>query len=144
MAGRKPTGHEGIERGDFEHFFGAIGENFDWQAEFADNCVDGPRFFLRRFAQVHGEIGPQNCENDAWNAAAGADVENPLALFQQLAEFVSIDDIAADEFFQRRMPREIHPFVPQPEEPPVAIEQLDLLGGRRDLLCGEGRREFGD
>ena len=54
------------------------------QAQLADDRLHGPRFLLRRFAQADRQIGPQDREHDARHAAAGADVEHALALFQQL------------------------------------------------------------
>ena len=114
-----------------------LGKTGTRQAQLGDDRLDGPRFLLRRFAQADRQVGPQDGQHDAGHAAAGADVEHPLALLQQLAELVTIDDIASDEFFERRVPREVHPLVPRPEQPAVAVEQFDLLGRDRDLLGDE-------
>ena len=134
---RKSPGDERIERRDLEHFLGPVRIDANRHFQIGDDRLDGPGFLLRRVAEVDDQIGPQNRDHDARHAAAGADIEHSLALFQQFAELVAIDDIAADELFDRRVPRQVHPLVPRPQQAAIEIELFDLVVVSRDLVRGK-------
>ena len=140
---RHAASDERVERLELQDFFGPATVDPRGQVEFFDDCLDDLRLFLRRVANTHPQVGAADGENQTRHAAAGADVEHPLALAKVLGKLQAIDDVAADEFFERGMTCEIQLLVPTPKHRAIAVELLDLIGGQFDAEIGERGGEGG-
>ena len=110
----------------------------DVETQLGDDRLDGLGLLGHRFAKLDRQIGPEDGQHHARHSAAGADVEHAVAGVEELFERLAVDDVAAGEFFVGGVPRQIELFVPIPEQPAVAVEVLDLVGGQVDLVPGQG------
>ena len=82
-------------------------------------------------------------QDDAGHAPAGSYVQDLLALSQN-GENAAIDEVAADEFFVIRVPRQVELLVPLPEQAAILVQPGDLRLGQDDFMAPKrgGQRVF--
>ena len=104
--------------------------DFHRQPRLVDDCLRGFGFFGDRIAEHDFEIGAHDGQHRAGHAAAGADVEHPIAGVEKRLERQAVDNVARDEFFIVGMSRQVQLLVPTPQRATVAVQKLDLFIGQ--------------
>ena len=118
-----------------EHLLGRRVMDRNVETQLADDRLHGLGLLGHRVAKFDRQIGPENRQHHARHSAAGADVEHAVAGIEKLFEGLAVDDVAADEFFVGGVPRQIELLVPVPQQPAIAVERVDLVGGQVDARC---------
>jgi len=132
---------EGVVAGVFEGFFGTVGIDGCFETELLNHVFDGAGLFANAVAEGDTEIGANDGQDDAWDSAAGADVENFFPFAEVGGELQRIEQVAADEFFVVGVAGEVDLLVPVPEQAAVFIELLDVRRGEGEVVAGEGGGE---
>lgn len=102
----------------------------------------GRRSFGNGVAERDVQVGANDPQNHAGDSAPRANVQDTVTRFEERFKGQRIDHVAADEFLEVRMSRQVELLVPIPQGGPIAVQLRNLIGRQMNVVAEQRGGEF--